>query len=76
MSGYYCGACDEIRPLFPSDSAVDLDLPLLGRVPFDPQLAEICDRGETISMPEDSPCTKAIRDICDAVCETLKISEN
>ena len=44
MDGYYCGECDEIRPLFPASSTV-LDLPRLGSIPFDPALAELCDRG-------------------------------
>jgi ATP-binding protein involved in chromosome partitioning len=37
MDGYFCGACSEVRPLFPG--ADPLDLPCLGRVPFDPRLA-------------------------------------
>ena len=39
MSGYYCAACDEVRPLFPETTAADLGIPCLGRVPFDPELA-------------------------------------
>ena len=44
MDGYYCGECDELRPLFPASSTA-LELPCLGRVPFDPALAELCDQG-------------------------------
>jgi ATP-binding protein involved in chromosome partitioning len=46
MSGYLCPDCGEVKPLFPESDGVPLDLPLLGRVPFDPALASACDRGE------------------------------
>ena len=44
MAGYYCRGCGEVRPLFPA-AATPLDLPRLGAVPFDPELAALCDRG-------------------------------
>ena len=44
MAGYYCRGCDAVRPLFPA-AATPLDLPRLGAVPFDPELAALCDRG-------------------------------
>lgn len=44
MAGYLCPGCTEVRPLFPP-SSVPLALPCLGSVPFDPQLAALCDRG-------------------------------
>jgi len=53
MAGYYCHACGAVRPLFPEASpgeAVPLDAPCLGRIPFDPELAALCDRG----WPEDA----------------------
>lgn len=55
MAGYYCAGCGEVRPLFPS-SPQSLDAPLLGRIPFDPALAELCDRGwpETDSQSPQS----------------------
>ncbi len=43
MDGYYCRDCGEVRPLFPA-SATELAVPCLGRLPFDPALAELCDR--------------------------------
>jgi ATP-binding protein involved in chromosome partitioning len=46
MSGYFCADCGAVKPLFPESSEVLLDLPLLGRIPFDPALAAACDRGE------------------------------
>lgn len=46
MSGYACAGCGEVRPLFPvEENAADLALPCLGRVPFDPMLAQLSDRG-------------------------------
>ncbi|MFP3940257.1 MAG: P-loop NTPase [Thermoanaerobaculia bacterium] len=50
MAGYWCRECGEVRPLFPA-STVSLDAPCLGRLPFDPALAVLCDRG----WPEGSP---------------------
>ncbi len=52
MNGYYCPDCERIKPLFPSQSQVKLDLPCLGSIPFDPELAALCDRGGALS---DSP---------------------
>lgn len=46
MTGYWCAACGELRPLFPSAGAVPLALPRLGAIPFDPDLVAACDRGE------------------------------
>lgn len=44
MAGYFCRGCGEVQPLFP-EPTVPLDAPCLGRLPFDPALAELCDRG-------------------------------
>jgi ATP-binding protein involved in chromosome partitioning len=44
MAGYACPGCGEVRPLFPAAGAA-LDAPRLGAVPFDPELAALCDRG-------------------------------
>jgi hypothetical protein len=44
MAGYFCRDCGEVRPLFP-EPTTPLDAPCLGRLPFDPALAELCDRG-------------------------------
>ena len=39
MSGYACSGCGTVRPLFPPEAGISLDLACLGRVPFDPALA-------------------------------------
>ena len=51
MAGYYCHDCGAVRPLFPEADPEEapLDAPCLGRIPFDPELAALCDRG----WPED-----------------------
>jgi len=48
MDGYYCSDCERVKPLFPASAQVKLDLPCLGSVPFDPELASLCDRGGSV----------------------------
>ncbi len=59
MSGYYCRDCDAIKPLYFSaqPSHLDLEIPCLGTVPFDPELARRCDQGISVATPPDSPDT-------------------
>jgi len=45
MAGYYHRAEERILPLFPPPRRGELELPLLGRIPFDPELARLCDAG-------------------------------
>ena len=49
MSAYACPGCDEVRPLFPGNAGSELarafGVPLLGRVPFDPEAAGAADAG-------------------------------
>ncbi|MEO8503096.1 MAG: P-loop NTPase [Acidobacteriota bacterium] len=50
MSGYACAGCGTVRPLFPEEpDAAGLDIPCLGRVPFDPELAQLSDRGLAVT---------------------------
>jgi ATP-binding protein involved in chromosome partitioning len=60
MDGYACAGCETVRPLFSSDDRRDLGLPCLGRVPFDPWLAEACDRGVSITERATLPAARAI----------------
>jgi ATP-binding protein involved in chromosome partitioning len=72
MAGYWCAECGAIKPLFPSTSEVDLgSLPCLGRIPFDPELAARCDRGESIEG--DSGSKVQIEDLAHRMLETLGI---
>lgn len=46
MAGYACRGCGEVRPLFPvAATRQPLAVPCLGELPFDPDLALLCDRG-------------------------------
>ncbi len=62
MSGALCPTCQTPVPLFTEgaegceDICTDLDLPLLGKIPFDSQIAQCCDRG--IPLPLSHPTTK------------------
>lgn len=67
MDGYYCLDCGCIKPLFPASSRVELDLPRLGSVPFDPELASICDRGGSLSDSPGSASWQPVRRIAEAL---------
>jgi ATP-binding protein involved in chromosome partitioning len=67
MSGYYCADCGAVKPLFPQDRQVELSLPCLGRVPFDPDLAAACDRGEAMEEEADRPTLAAIHAVADRI---------
>jgi ATP-binding protein involved in chromosome partitioning len=49
MVGFNCDGCHSVRPLMPHGDlgavASAAGIPVLGRLPFDPRLAECCDRG-------------------------------
>jgi len=49
MVGFSCDSCHAVRPLFPQSDVASLaqagDLAILGRLPFDPRLADCCERG-------------------------------
>jgi ATP-binding protein involved in chromosome partitioning len=73
MSGYFCADCGGIKPLFPEvKDGIVLDLPCLGRVPFDPALAFACDRGVSfIDLPE-TPATRALSAIAGRLVESME----
>lgn len=62
MSGYRCPDCDTVGPLFPCD-AEPLGVPLLTRLPFDPRLASLCDRGWPVDEVDDALDTEAARSL-------------
>ncbi len=49
MQGYACADCQTLRPLFPESSSAEtahaLQVPYMGGIPFDPQLAQSADQG-------------------------------
>lgn len=63
MKGYACSGCHTIRPLFAESGAIDLGIPCLGSVPFDPDLAAACDRGEALPDDPSNPTRRAIREV-------------
>ena len=72
MSGYFCADCGEVKPLFPESGEVPLDLPLLGRVPFDPALAQACDRGVSLSELPASAATRALEGVAERLVQFLE----
>ena len=69
MAGYYCSDCEQIKPLFPAPSQVKLDLDCLGSVPFDPELAALCDRGGSLSEMPALVCWQPVRRIAEEICQ-------
>jgi ATP-binding protein involved in chromosome partitioning len=72
MSGYYCRDCDAIRPLFMSDDPAPLDIPCLGRVPFDPELARHCDRGVPFTELAETPVGRALDHVAQNLLDSLE----
>ncbi len=67
MSGYYCRDCNAIKPLFVLPEVSGLEIPCLGTVPFDPELARHCDLGISFTALRETPVGVAL----DAVAQRL-----
>jgi ATP-binding protein involved in chromosome partitioning len=63
MSGYYCRDCNEIKPLFVSPDDSGLEIPCLGTVPFDPELARHCDMGILLAELPATPVGRALEHV-------------
>ena len=80
MAGYYCRECGGVRPLFPearpgSDQARSWTAPTLGRIPFDPELAALCDRGWPVGEADwDHASLAAVDAVADRLLESLEAS--
>jgi ATP-binding protein involved in chromosome partitioning len=74
MKGYACAGCGTIRPLFAESGAIDLGVPCLGAVPFDPDLAAACDRGEPLPSGVSTPTGVAIRALAGEIRSRLEAS--
>jgi ATP-binding protein involved in chromosome partitioning len=81
MSGYYCGDCNDVKPLFPSTRLPsglaqgrrpDLDIPCLGSIPFDPELARHCDRGIPFAELPDTPVRRALEQVAQQLLNSLE----
>jgi ATP-binding protein involved in chromosome partitioning len=51
--------------------ASDLEIPCLGSVPFDPELAQHCDRGIPLADLPDSPVGRALDDVAQQLLDSL-----
>lgn len=71
MAGYWCAACGTVRPLFGPGTALE-SLDCLGRVPFDPALAALCDAGIDSAPLGDSPAALALREVAGRVMALLE----
>jgi len=63
MLGFNCDSCHTVRPLFPqgnfSGLAHAVEAPILGRLPFDPRLADCAERGALfVREYPDAPLAK------------------
>ena len=79
MSGYYCRDCNAIKPLFVSPRPFDadrsmlsdLEIPCLGSVPFDSELARHCDLGIPFEEPPGTPVGRALERIAERLMDGL-----
>ena len=72
MNGYYCADCDAVKPLFAGSEDLDLGLPCLGSVPFDPRLAAACDTGNSLAEDPSHPSVAAGESVAAALCGRLE----
>ena len=75
MSGYYCRDCNAIKPLFVSADPSILDIPCLGSVPFDPELASRCDRGIPFEELTETPVGRALDRVAQQLLDSLEAGE-
>ena len=77
MSGYYCRDCNGIKPLFASPAqAAGLDIPCLGTVPFDPELAGLCDRGIPLAAVPATPVGRALDHVAQRLLDSLESTKD
>jgi ATP-binding protein involved in chromosome partitioning len=72
MSGYYCRDCNAIKPLFVSSGPSGLEIPCLGTVPFDPDLARHCDQGIPLEELPATPVGRALEHVAQRLLESLQ----
>jgi ATP-binding protein involved in chromosome partitioning len=75
MSGYYCRDCNALKPLFASADPSPLDIPCLGTVPFDPELARHCDAGALFADLPDTPVGRALDEVAQQLLVRLESTE-
>lgn len=72
MSGYFCLDCKKVQPLFRSSDSSKLGIPCLGAIPFDPELAELCDRGVSLMEKSDLPSASAVLSVARNICNIIE----
>ena len=72
MSGYYCRECNAIKPLFVSPDSSGLEIPCLGTVPFDPELARHCDLGIPLATLNETPVGRALDHVAQRFLESIE----
>jgi ATP-binding protein involved in chromosome partitioning len=77
MSGYYCRDCNAIKPLFDSGRGASprpsgLQMPCLGTVPFDPELARHCDTGIPLAELPETPVGRALQHVAQQLLDSLE----
>jgi ATP-binding protein involved in chromosome partitioning len=72
MSGYYCRDCNAIKPLFASPGPSGLEIPCLGTVPFDPELARHCDEGISLADLPETPVGRALDHVAQRLLDSLE----
>ena len=73
MDGYFCPDCRSIKPLYPGQSSIKLELPRLGSVPFDPELAAHCDRGGSLADVSTLPSWHRVQQAAQEICERIAL---
>ncbi|MFQ5587444.1 MAG: Mrp/NBP35 family ATP-binding protein [Nitrospiria bacterium] len=77
MSGALCPECKTAVPLFEggcADLCEEMELPLLGKIPFDRELSSACDQGRP--LPETHPITKHFDEIAKHLHDYLESKKN
>ncbi|KAM4632055.1 cytosolic Fe-S cluster assembly factor NUBP1 [Discoglossus pictus] len=76
MSGFICPKCKNESQIFPPTTGgaekmcSDLNIPLLGKVPLDPNIGKSCDTGKSfLTEAPDSPATESYRKIIQRIKE-------
>jgi ATP-binding protein involved in chromosome partitioning len=72
MTGFNCDSCRSVRPLMPEGGmaalAGEFNIPLLGRLPFDPRVAEASDRGAvTVHQSAGTPIAKLLSSVAQEI---------
>lgn len=64
MSGFACPHCGTVTQIWPAGGgrsiAEDMDVPFLGAIPLDPEIARLGDRGRAYSAKHAAPITEAL----------------